>query len=109
MDRHARRIRNLLISLAALALLSSCGWFQELPVLTVINESSETLVLVSVLHGNELELATLEPGERHDERLGRGECFDSMFVARTIDGKPFAEEPHQMCAEDEWVITDPQS
>jgi hypothetical protein len=89
---------------------SACGWFQEAPYFDVVNESNETLHLVSVnSDGVELELDVIEPGERYSDRVAAGECIDSVLIARTADGADFARQPQQMCADVEWIITSPDS
>ena len=62
---------GLAATITASIVLAACGWFQELPVYSVINESDETLVLSGVRTEErgfntqgETELAVLQPGER---------------------------------------------
>jgi hypothetical protein len=89
-------------------LIDVTGAWQELPTHSIINESDETLQLIATnSDGVEVELATLRPGERYTESAGAGDCVDPTFFVRTANGEVFARQPHQMCAEDEWIITGP--
>lgn len=76
----------------------------------IVNETDQTLVVVSISSsGNELELDTIEPGERYSEQV-----FDCQptptgpqLVVRTSDGDLYARQPDQLCADDVWTVTGP--
>jgi hypothetical protein len=92
--------------LAISIVTSGCGWFQEPPVFSIVNETDEILHLISInSDGLELELAVLEPGGRYEEPLGPGQCNNTPLVTRRANGSDFAREPDTMCAGDEWIIT----
>lgn len=104
------------VILALSIVIAGCGWFQELPVFSIVNDTSQSLIISSVRtqergfsSSGESELVTLEPGARYEEPLGRGQCFDPVLIARTADGAEYAHEPHQMCAGDDWIVTGPDS
>ena len=105
-----RRLHTTLVAatITASMVLAGCGWFQDLPTFSIINETDETLHIVSTNpDGVELELAVLEADQRYADGIGEGECLDAVVIARTSDGMDFAHQPHQICAEDEWVIIGP--
>jgi hypothetical protein len=96
----------------ALLLVDVTGAWQELPWIEIRNDTQETLVLVGVATEErgfnsvrEFERGTLEPGETYTESTGRGTCIHLVFVARTLEGHDYASEPHQMCGDDQWIIT----
>lgn len=76
----------------------------------IVNGTDQTLVVVSIsFSGNELELETLEPGEKYSEQV-----FDCQptptgpqLVVRTPDGDLYARQPDQLCADDIWTVTGP--
>jgi hypothetical protein len=93
-------------------LVDVTGAFQEMATYELVNDTGQTLILVGVRTEErrfetmgETELDTMEPGEVYAEPLG--DCEDLVLVARTESGDEYAREPHQMCAEDTWIISGP--
>ena len=70
----------------------------------IVNQTDQSLVVVSIApNGNELELDTLEPGERFSGRTG--DCQPTEIVVRTTEGDLYARQPYQRCADDIWTVT----
>jgi len=77
----------------------------EPPFFDIVNETDQTMVVVSINSvGTELELDILEPGEKFSYQTSG--CYSAELVVRTTDGDLHARQPHQLCGEDVWTVTD---
>lgn len=77
----------------------------EPPFFDIVNETDQALVVVSINSvGTELELDILEPGEKFSYQTNG--CYPAELVVRTTDGDLYARQPHQLCGDDMWTVTD---
>ena len=110
-DNNPRSTLPTLATIAAvlIVLTSACNLWGELPFFYIVNDTDQDLVLTSVnSNGQELELDVVEPGERFSEQTG--DCYPAEIVARTTDGDDYARQgPRQLCPDDTWTITEPDT
>lgn len=93
-----------------LLITAACNLWSEQRFVDVVNETEETLVVISVSgSGIELELEVLEPGNKYSQQVS--DCIPTptgaQLVVQTTDGALYARQPEQLCADDVWTITEP--
>jgi len=101
-------IRARIAAIAAVFLVptGACNLWEEQHAVQVVNDTNQALIVVaSSPDGNEIELATIEPGEKYSERTS--DCEPLELAVRTTQGDLYARQPHQLCADDVWTITQP--